>query len=218
MSYFSKVEMSYSGISGRGFSLTIRHLRGLRARRCPGDAQKVPRVRFLAPKNWARRCPGDAQKVPKRCAMTREIRTMAAREPGRLAMIERAESAAQAGASGPPRHFRLLPRHSRPLPRHSGETGCVKTPKIQSRTKKFPTGMANIRHSCAGRNPAYQARASRSFAGISDSGRGGPSGAAMCAFRALFARDSCFRRNGGVGFICWMSAGFLHSLESRNPA
>ena len=41
MSYFSKAEMSYSGISGRGFSLTIRHLRGLRARRCPGDAQKM---------------------------------------------------------------------------------------------------------------------------------------------------------------------------------
>ncbi|MDD9864389.1 MAG: DarT ssDNA thymidine ADP-ribosyltransferase family protein, partial [Gammaproteobacteria bacterium] len=28
------------------------------------------------------------------------------------------------------------------------------------------------------------------------SGRGEPSGSAMCAFRALFALDSCFRRNG----------------------
>ena len=27
----------------------------------------------------------------------------------------------------------------------SGFPGCVKTPKIQNRTKKFPTGMANIR-------------------------------------------------------------------------
>jgi len=26
---------------------------------------------------------------------------------------------------------------------HSGETACVKTPKIQNRTKTFPTGMAH---------------------------------------------------------------------------
>jgi len=64
----------------------------------------------------------------------------------------------------------------------------------------------SLRHSGESRNPSFscalgiakerEARASRSFAGMADKGSGVLSGAAMYTFRALFALDSCFRRNG----------------------
>jgi len=133
------------------------------------------------------------------------------------------------------------------------ETVCARTPKIQSRAKKRPNGMANIRHSRAGGNPAsgyLRARRQESahMAKIRHSrGSGNPAQiergtrTLQCraargylrrsAKRALAMRDSGFRRNDevggrndevggrndGVGFIRWMCAGFLRSLESGDP-
>ena len=76
------------------------------------------------------------------------------------------------------------------------------------------------RHSRAGGNPAYKARASRSFRrseGKADGQRFAlsPAGAIarMCAFRALFALDSRLRGNGGYLPCQWVV--FRAALDFR---
>jgi len=77
--------------------------------------------------------------------------------------------------------------------------------------------MANIRHSRLphhsgeSRNPVQIERGTRTLQRPAD--RPSPKRSAK---RTLVMLDSCFRRNGGVGFIRWMPAGFLHSLFRRN--
>jgi len=128
--------------------------------------------------------------------------------------------------------------------------GCVKTPKVQSRTKKLLAGRANIRHSCTDCRPPLSLSAIPAQAGIQRKSsavrahcgdwrpapalKGArsariihwiPACAGMAEGGALFAGcpqgfyTDCFagmarwgRGNGGVGFIRWVPAEFLHSL------
>jgi len=125
------------------------------------------------------------------------------------------------------------------------ETVCARTPKIQSRAKKCPNGMTNIRHSRGSGNPAsghLSARRQESAhmapsaipakAGIQcklsavrahcSAGRRAPvlkgarSARFICWIPAFAGMAEGGRGNGGMGCIRWMLAGFLHSLFRRN--
>jgi len=126
-----------------------------------------------------------------------------------------------------------------------GGTGRVKTPNIQNRPKNYPLArqisaipafFLSFRFfSSFRRKPESRANTARNAHIRAMAAAGGGASLSLSAAPSLRpegARSARFIRwipacagmarwgheNGGVGFIRWMSIGFLHRLESGNPA